>query len=56
MRYNWQQKDWTKFNYDISKLDEKLYAFAEKSGRISGALKAMSKENQIQTMIHIMVA
>jgi Fic family protein len=56
MRYNWQQKDWTKFTYDISKLDEKLYTFAEKSGRISGTLKAMSKEDHIQSMIHIMVA
>jgi Fic family protein len=56
MRYNWQQKDWTKFSYDISKLEEKLYAFAEKSGRIGGILKAMSKEDRIQAMIHIMVA
>ncbi len=56
MRYNWQQNDWTKFSYDASKLEEKLYAFAEKSGRISGILKALSKEDHIQAMIHIMVA
>ncbi|WP_303316844.1 Fic family protein [Flavivirga abyssicola] len=56
MTYNWQQKDWTKFSYDISKLEERLYAFAEKSGRISGILKAMSKEDHVQTMIDIMVA
>ncbi|MFI0430763.1 Fic family protein [Mariniflexile sp. HMF6888] len=56
MRYNWQQKDWTKFSYDISQFEEKLYAFAVKSGHISGILKAMSKEDRIQAMIHIMVA
>ncbi len=56
MTYNWQQKDWTKFSYEISKLEEKLYAFAEKSGRISGILKAMTREDHVQTMIDIMVA
>ncbi|MDO7172626.1 DUF4172 domain-containing protein [Mariniflexile sp. AS56] len=56
MTYNWQQKDWTKFSYDISKLEDKLYAFAEKSGRISGILKAMTREDHVQTMINIMVA
>ena len=56
MRYNWQQKDWTTFSYNITKLEEKLYAFAEKSGRISGILKAMSKEDQAQAMINMMVS
>jgi Fic family protein len=49
MKYNWQQKDWTKFSYDISRLEERLYAFVEKSGRISGILKAMPKEAHEQT-------
>ena len=56
MRYNWQQKDWTKFSYDISRLEERLYAFAEKSGHISGILKAMPKEAHVQTTIDILVA
>ncbi|MDO5980909.1 Fic family protein [Flavivirga spongiicola] len=55
MKYNWQQKDWTKFSYDISKLEERIYAFAEKSGRISGILKTMSKEAHVQTTIDILV-
>jgi len=56
MTYNWQQKDWTKFSYDISRLEEHLYAFAEKSGRISGILKAMPKEDHVQTTIDILVS
>ena len=56
MTYNWQQKDWKNFSYDVSKLEEKLYAFAEKSGRLSGLLKGMTKEDHVQTMINIMVA
>lgn len=55
MTYNWQQKDWTKFSYDINKLEDKLYSFAEKSGRISGILKAMTREDHVQTMINILV-
>lgn len=55
MTYNWQQKDLTKFSYDINKLEDKLYAFAEKSGRISGILKAMTREDHVQAMINIMV-
>ncbi|WP_242204218.1 Fic family protein [Aestuariivivens insulae] len=56
MKYNWQQKDWTKFSYDINRLEERLYAFAEKSGLISGILKAMPKEAHVQTTIDILVA
>ncbi|MDO5968881.1 Fic family protein [Flavivirga aquimarina] len=56
MKYNWQQKNWTKFSYDISKLEERIYAFAEKSGRISGILKTMPKEAHVQTTIDILVA
>lgn len=53
--YNWQQKDWPKFSYDITKLEELLYAFAEKSGRISGVLKVLSKEDHLQSTIDILV-
>ena len=56
MTYNWQQKDWTKFSYDINKLEDKLYTFIEKSGRISGILKAMTREDHVQAMINIMVS
>ena len=43
------------FSYNISELEGKLYAFTEKSGSISGILKAMTKDGHVQTMINIMV-
>lgn len=54
--YNWQQKDWKKFSYDIRTLEERLYVFSEKSGRVSGLLKALSKEDYIEATIAIFVA
>ena len=56
MTYNWQQKNWTNFSYDISKLEERLYTFVEKLGYINGTLKAIPKEAHIQTTIEILVA
>jgi len=56
MKYNWQQKDWTKFTYDTSKLESQLYAFAEKTGRIQGITKALSESSHTQTTIDILVS
>lgn len=55
MKYNWQKKDWTKFKYDESVLDNLLLDFAEKIGRISGFLKGLTEEAQIEAMIDMMV-
>ncbi|MFK7834248.1 MAG: Fic family protein [Winogradskyella sp.] len=53
--YNWQLKDWPQFKYDNTQLEERLYTFAEKSGRIRGALKAISQQDQLQATIDILV-
>jgi len=53
--YNWQQNDWPNFRYDVSKIEKQLYAFAEKSGRISGLLKALPKEDHLQSTIETLV-
>jgi Fic family protein len=53
--YNWQQRDWPKFSFDIRKIEEQLYAFAKKSGRISGALKALSTDEHLQSTIDVLV-
>lgn len=55
MKYIWQKKDWTKFKYDESVLDNLLLDFAEKIGRISGFLKGLTEEAQIEAMIDMMV-
>jgi Fic family protein len=53
--YNWQQTDWSDFHYDITVLEQRLYAFVEKAGRISGLLRAISKEDRLNTMTTILV-
>ena len=56
MKYNWQQKDWTKFHYNSNELEDKLYAFAEKTGRVQGITKALSESLHTQTTISILVS
>ena len=46
MIYNWQQKGWPDFKYELDGIEEALFSFAEKAGHISGALKAMPEEAQ----------
>ncbi len=55
MKYNWQQKDWTNFSYNIAELEDKLYLFAEKTGRIQGVTKGLSKISHTQTLINFLV-
>jgi Fic family protein len=57
MVYNWQQKDWPEFNYDIPKgMEDALYAFNEETAHMSGVLKALPENIRIEAMINIMVA
>jgi Fic family protein len=56
MRYNWQQKDWPEFHYDLSGLEDALLAFAERTGRASGLFKGLTAEAQVESEIEMMVA
>ena len=56
MTYNWQQKDWPDFRYDLREMEEVLFAFAESRGRVSGLLEALSEEMKNQSIIDLMVA
>jgi len=50
-RYNWQQTDWPQFTYSLSGLEDKLFAFTEKIGRISGIVEALPVD--IQQLVDI---
>lgn len=54
--YNWQQKDWTQFSYQIEAVENALYAFTEKIGYMQGVLKLLPKEYHQQTLQDILVA
>lgn len=56
MRYNWQQKDWPEFTYELGGIEELFFDFAEKAGRIGGFLEGLSKAERTEIMINTMVA
>jgi len=56
MRYNWQQKDWPEFHYDLSGAEDALLAFAERTGRASGLLRGLTADAQAEAEIEMMVA
>jgi Fic family protein len=53
--YNWQQKNWPNFTYNSSEIEEKLYLFSEKTGLISGVLKSLPENSQMDTIVEFMV-
>jgi Fic family protein len=56
MHYNWQQEDWPNFRYSLEGIEEKLFEFAERSGKMNGLLEGLDEENRIETIVDLMVA
>lgn len=56
MIYNWQQPDWPDFKYDLREIEDVLFNFAEQTGHVSGILKAMPKDIQMEAAIDLMVS
>lgn len=56
MKYNWQHNTWPTFEYNLSTLEEDLFAFADLSGRISGCLQGLEKGIQAETIVDMMIA
>jgi Fic family protein len=54
--YNWQQPEWPDFTYNSGEIEDALFAFAEETGHISGLLKAMPENMQLDAVISTMVA
>jgi Fic family protein len=55
MSYNWQQPDWPNFRYDLSGVEDTLFALAERTGRSGGLLKGLTADAQTETSIDVMV-
>ncbi|HMH31907.1 MAG TPA: Fic family protein [Puia sp.] len=56
MKYNWQQTEWPEFTYDLTGIEENLYSFSEKTGLISGILKSLPEDTQMEAIVEVMVA
>ena len=56
MIYNWQNPEWPYFVYNVSELEEKLYSFSKKMGLITGILRSLPGDTQMETIVEVMVA
>ena len=56
MKYNWQQKDWPSFQYKTDVIEDNLFDFAQRTGRISGVLEGLSETEQTEAIINLMVS
>jgi Fic family protein len=56
MQYNWQKPDWPDFKYDLTDSMDRLLAFAEETGNVSGLLTAVPEGIKVDTLIDTMVA
>ena len=55
MRYNWQQPDWPHLRYDLKGVEDALLDFAEQTGHISGILKTLPEDINMDVLINTMV-
>ena len=56
MHYNWQQKDWTKFTYDLSEVEPLLLLYLEKTAHLSGMLRALPETLRSEAVVNFMTA
>ncbi len=54
--YSWQQKDWPHFTYSLLNIEEGLFVFAEKIGKVTGILNALPENTKVETIINMMVS
>jgi Fic family protein len=54
--YNWQQKDWPAFSYSLQGIEDELFMFIEKVGRVTGVLHALPEDMQMDAVIDMMVS
>jgi Fic family protein len=56
MKYNWQRSDWPKFNYNLKEVEDVLFAFAERAGKVDGLLEGLPEAAKTEAMIDLMVS
>ncbi len=56
MKYSWQHPDWPHFRYSLEGLEDILFEFAERTGRVSGLLAGLSAGTRAEAIIDMMVA
>ena len=56
MKYNWQQNDWPRFQFELSELQSHLIKYLEKTAHLGGILKALPEELRLEAVVDIMTA
>ncbi|RLD57015.1 MAG: DUF4172 domain-containing protein [Bacteroidetes bacterium] len=56
MSYNWQQKNWPHFQYRTEDIEDLLFDFAERTGKISGLLEGLTETAKTEAMIQTMIS
>lgn len=56
MKYNWQLSDWANFRYDESAIDSLVLKFAIEIGELTGLSSALTKTNQQEAYLQLMIA
>lgn len=56
MKYNWQQKEWKKFYFDFSKIEELIHLFYEKTGVLKGSIASIPEDQKNEAFLTILVS
>lgn len=56
MRYNWQQTDWPKFQYQISDIEDLLLSYLQNAGRLEGALRSLRESEREESIMELLIA
>lgn len=55
MTYNWQLKNWPKFEYEANVIDHIAFEFAEKTGEVKGLIDSLPTDFQQETILQFMI-
>jgi len=56
MTYNWQQKGWPEFIYDVKAIENNLFAFTQAAGRMGGMEETLPDDSKLEIMLSAIVA
>lgn len=55
MRYNWQQKDWPNFQYQINDIEELLFYYLQHAGKLEGTLRSLNEMDREESIIELLI-
>ncbi len=55
MRYNWQQRDWPEFHYDLTGIGEEIARFHRQTERTGQAFHSLPEKTRHETILDMMV-